>query len=53
MEFKMSIAINVSPAEQIRRLFASGLDADDISHLTGYPANTVKEAIEAKRPQKQ
>ncbi|MBJ6988200.1 hypothetical protein [Devosia sp. MC521] len=49
----MGIAIKVSPAAQIRRLFATGLDADDIAHLTGYPAIKVKEALEAMRPKKQ
>jgi hypothetical protein len=49
----MSIAVKVSPAAQIRRLFETGLDAEDIVKLTGYAPIKVREALEVKRPNKQ
>lgn len=41
----MSIAIKVPRAVNIRRLYATGLDADDIRKLTGYPAAIIREAL--------
>lgn len=49
----MTIAIKVSPAAQIRRLYQTGLEPDDIVKLTGYPMIKVREALDVKRPQKQ
>lgn len=43
----MGIAIKVPKAVQIRRLHASGLDAQDIAKLTGYQIAHVREAIAA------
>lgn len=48
----MSIAIKVSPTVQIRRLFETGLEADDIVKLTGYAPVVVREALSVKRPLK-
>lgn len=48
----MSIAIKVGPSVQIRRLFETGLDADDIVKLTGYAQVVVREALAVKRPLK-
>ena len=48
----MSVSIAVKPprAVQIRRLAGTGLDAEDIVKLTGYPPAIVKEALAVKRP---
>ncbi len=43
----MSIAIKIPKAVKIRRLFDTGLDAEDIAKLTGYPLTQVREAIAA------
>ncbi|MBK1793347.1 hypothetical protein JHL21_02405 [Devosia sp. WQ 349] len=48
----MSIAIKVGPTVQIRRLFETGLDADDIVKLTGYAPVVVRDALAVKRPLK-
>lgn len=45
-----SIAIKPSPAANIRRLAATGLDAADIIKLTGYHKTEVVRALNAKRP---
>lgn len=46
----MSIEIRVSPSAQIRRLNQTGLNADDIIKVTGWPAVKVKAALAVKRP---
>ena len=43
----MSVAIKVPRAVQIRRLYDTGLDAEDIVKVTGWPRVVVKEAAEA------
>lgn len=43
----MSVQIKVPRAVQIRRLHQTGLDAKDISKLTGWPPAIVREAINA------
>ncbi len=43
----MSIAIKVPKAVEIRRLFDTGLEAEDIAKLTGYPLAKVREVIAA------
>ncbi len=48
----MSLAIKVGPAVQIRRLFDTGLEADDIVKLTGYAPVVVRNALAVKRPLK-
>lgn len=41
----MPIEIKVPRAVQIRRLYDTGLDADDIVKLTGYGPAIVREAL--------
>lgn len=41
----MGIEIKVPRAVQIRRLFDTGLDVEDIVKLTGYAPAAVKEAL--------
>jgi len=48
----MSILIKVSPAANIRRLAAIGLDAEDIVKLAGYHKTEVARALATKRPLK-
>lgn len=48
----MSVAVKPSPAANIRRLFETGLDADDIRAVTGYSAAEIKRALGARRPLK-
>lgn len=48
----MSVWIKVSPAANIRRLAAIGLNAEDIVKLAGYPKTEVARALAAKRPLK-
>lgn len=48
----MNVWIKVSPAANIRRLAAVGLDAGDIVKLTGYQKAEVARALAAKRPMK-
>ncbi|MBK1793530.1 hypothetical protein JHL21_03365 [Devosia sp. WQ 349] len=48
----MGVAIKVSPSAQIRRLYDTGLDAEDIVKLTGYAPVVVRTALNVKRPQK-
>lgn len=43
----MAIAIKVPRAVYIRRLYETGLDADDIVHLTKYSPGVVKAALAA------
>lgn len=43
----MSIAIKVPRAVNIRRLYDTGLDAQDIVKLTGYTPAVVNEALSA------
>ena len=43
----MAIAIKVPRAVQIRRLHDTGLEADDIVKLTGWPRYVVTEALQA------
>lgn len=44
------IAIKPSPAANIRRIAETGLDANDIRHLTGYSAAEIKRALGTRRP---
>lgn len=48
----MTVQIKVSPAANIRRLAAVGLDAKDIVQLTGYHKTEVARALAARRPLK-
>ncbi|MNL88045.1 hypothetical protein D3C87_2175190 [compost metagenome] len=43
----MTIAIKVPRAVQIRRLYATGLNAADIGKVTGWKPAIVKEALAA------
>ncbi len=45
----MSIAIKVPKAAGNRRLFDTGLEAEDISTLTDYPRRCVRPLPQAKR----
>ena len=48
-----SIAIKPSPAANIRRLAATGMDAADIRVVTGHSAAEIKRALAARRPLKE
>ena len=43
----MGMEIKVPRAVQIRRLYNTGLDAEDIVKVTGWPPAVVKEALAA------
>jgi len=46
----ISIAIKPSPAANIRRLAAAGLDSADIRAVTGYSAAEIKRSLNVRRP---